>query len=763
MKFLKIGLAFLSVGILLVIVAAAVFVATFDANDYRPQISEQVKLQTGRDFELLDIKPSVFPWIGIELQQLTLANAEGFSDKEMLKIDRLDVKVELLPLVKQEIHIDTLRLHGLELSLAKNEQGRTNWDDILEAQSKDESESQMTEPQPDKTITDKTPEKKSITEKKEKPGKDPLAALLVNGIEIKDARVKWQDKTSNQVASLEKLNLLTGSFQLGKVLPITLTTDVALSEPEARFNVELKSGVKFDPQTQLLDLPELMLQIVAIGDVFPNGKMKVNLDTQAAINLKQQTVNVPELSLKTLGLELQANTRVTQFQTAPNVQGQLELLPFNARDLTKKLAISLPPMSNVDSLKQLAMKTQFQATTDTAKLSALNFQLDKSTLAGDLSVNQFSNPVIAFNLNLDRINLDDYLPPPVEEKNDTEKSEAKVKQGEAEKTSTAKTEDIKIELPVELIRTLNVKGDFQLATVQVMEQVITDVLVQIDTQNGIADISKIRAKLLEGEVDASAKLDVTKKQPRYEFMLNAKGLKADSLVTPVLQDLSGKEEVALKGAADLSMNVTTKGEYLRQLKAGSNGSIKLHVGKAELHGIDANYFVREAVAGYLENKKQSVPASLRSQYQPEAKTALKVARATAKIKNGVVTNKDLLLDSSRFKITGAGQVVLHKETIDYRAVIDLEPNTTKTTVEKMLDVPVPVLIKGSFSQPAISVENKTWVKSIGKAIAADKKRKLKQRADKKKQEKIDKVETKVDEKKEELKDELEDKLKGLFR
>ncbi len=46
------------------IVGAGVFVATFDANDYKPQISKQVKQQTGRDFNLTDIKvPGINCWL----------------------------------------------------------------------------------------------------------------------------------------------------------------------------------------------------------------------------------------------------------------------------------------------------------------------------------------------------------------------------------------------------------------------------------------------------------------------------------------------------------------------------------------------------------------------------------------------------------------------------------------------------------------------------------------------------------------------------
>ena len=146
MKFIKISLVIVAIFLLVIAVALGIFVATFDANDYRPQISEQVKQHTGRAFNIDDIKPSIFPWVGIELQQIELANADGFDKQNMLTIQRLDVKVELLPLIRQQIHIDTLRIHGLNVSLEKNSQGKTNWDDIVARQSATETAAEADAP-----------------------------------------------------------------------------------------------------------------------------------------------------------------------------------------------------------------------------------------------------------------------------------------------------------------------------------------------------------------------------------------------------------------------------------------------------------------------------------------------------------------------------------------------------------------------------------------------------------------------------------------
>ncbi len=749
MKFIKISLAIVAVLLLLMAVAAGIFVATFDANDYRPQISEQVRQQTGREFSIEDIKPSVFPWVGMELQQIQLANADGFAEKQMLTIERLDVKVELLPLIRQQIHIDTLRIHGLNMSLEKNRQGKTNWDDIVAKQSADTAAPKTVEP---------AEKSKQPAVEKEDEKQSPLAALLVNGIDIRNANIAWTDAMQNQQAALQQFNLTTGEFQLGQLLPVKMNTRVELSQPQSRFDIELNTQLDFNPQTQLLNIPELLLEVIAQGEVIPQGKMDIQLKTRANVDLQKQIAEVPELTLQALGLTIRANADISELQSAAKVKAHVELLPFDANKLSQALAIELPPMQNENALKQMAIKFDVQASEKSVTLKPLMLQLDASTINGMLSVSQFDKPAIRYELTLDQINVDDYLPPPVEP--------VDVKGDSAAGASAPETTDTAIELPVDLIRGLNINGQFNAGQLQASGYTLKELNITTTVYKGVASVTPITAQLLEGSIDASVKLDVTKDIPAYSMKLDAAGVKADSVITPVLQDLSGEKEVAMSGASDLNINVNSRGQSVKSLMAASNGNLKLNVGEAVLHGVDAEYFVRKAVTGYLQDKNQQVPETWKGVYQPKQTSALKTARATATITNGVIDNRDLLLESSRFKITGAGQVMLPVEKIDYRLVVDLNPANAKTAAERLLDVPVPVKVKGNFTAPVIDIERSAWIKNIGGSLAAEKKKQVTQAIEQKKQQKAEEVNKKVEEKKQEVKSKMEDavkdKLKGLF-
>ncbi len=757
MKFIKITLSLVAGLVFLLLVAAAIFIVTFDANDYRQQVSEQVERHTGRAFAIEKIQPSVFPWVGIELKGVELGNAAGFSKPQMLKIERLDVKVELLPLIRQQIHIDTLRLHGLRVSLGKDSNGRTNWDDILrKAQAGKPAE-----------VAEAAPSKQPA--EADTPSESPLAALLVNGIEIRDAQIQWQDLQSGQQASLSQFNLTSGAFQLGQPLPLSMDTRVKLNQPDIETALSLEAELNFDPGVQQLDIPGLQLDIKANGEVIPGGELAALIKTVAHIDMKQQQVTVKALTVNTLGLALSSQLNVKDYQTAPKVDGQASLADFDANRVMNQLGISLPQMQNPEALKKLALSFDVKATDQSAELNNFKLKLDHSNVDGRLAINSFSQQAVEFDLRLDTIHLDDYMPPVVEEAAVTGTEQA----GKPLPPGHKVIPDAPIELPLELIRSLDVKGQFRAGHIEARSYELLNLIVQTQVKAGVANISKLQAELLEGQLNAVVQLDARGNTPVYNATFSANGVKADSVVTPVLQDLLGETEVSLSGAANLDLNMTSRGNSVKQLSENSNGKLSLNVGEARLNGVDAEYFVRKAVAGYLESKNQG-SEWVKGQYLPKQTTALQVARANAVIKKGIVSNNDLLLQASRYKISGAGKINIPDEQIDYRVVVDLQPASTKTTAEKLLDVPAPINVKGSFAQPQIGLDKKVWIKGLSNALTAEaraqakaaaeqKKQELQRQIELKKQQEREALKKKADEKKQQLEQKAKDKLLDLFR
>ena len=124
----RIGLWSLVAVVALVVVAGGAFLASFDSNSLKPRIIAAVKQATGRDLTLqgnISLGFSLQPTL--RLAEVSFANPPGFSRPQMATLERLDLKLALLPLLSHRIEIDRLVLVKPDILLETDAKGRPNW------------------------------------------------------------------------------------------------------------------------------------------------------------------------------------------------------------------------------------------------------------------------------------------------------------------------------------------------------------------------------------------------------------------------------------------------------------------------------------------------------------------------------------------------------------------------------------------------------------------------------------------------------------
>ena len=126
MKKLLIGLVAL---VLLVVVAAIALPFFIPVESYKPKIADAVKTATGRGFAINGkISLSVLPSLQIEANDVTFGNAPGAATKDMAKLAKLQIGVQLFPLLSGRIAIDNFVLVQPVISLEVDKQGHPNWE-----------------------------------------------------------------------------------------------------------------------------------------------------------------------------------------------------------------------------------------------------------------------------------------------------------------------------------------------------------------------------------------------------------------------------------------------------------------------------------------------------------------------------------------------------------------------------------------------------------------------------------------------------------
>lgn len=127
-RWLRIGLIVVAVLVLLPVIGLAAFLATFDANAWRPRIEQAVQQATGRKLALngpLSVKLSLWPTVRAE--NVALANMPGGSRPEMVTLGAAEAQLGILPLLSGRVEIRRLLLVKPDILLETDKAGQPNW------------------------------------------------------------------------------------------------------------------------------------------------------------------------------------------------------------------------------------------------------------------------------------------------------------------------------------------------------------------------------------------------------------------------------------------------------------------------------------------------------------------------------------------------------------------------------------------------------------------------------------------------------------
>jgi len=256
-------LLFKTIIFVVVIVIAALIALPFivDPNDYKQEITEQVENATGRTLTINgDIGLSVFPWVALELGQLSLSNATGFKAKAFADVNEAEIRIKLLPLLSKKLELDTIILDGLTLNLAKNKVGKTNWDDLT-GDTKSTDTSSKTE-KDDKTTSDQV-------------NASPLAGLTIAGVKLTNANIVWDDESKGEKFQLNNFNLTTDPIERGKPTAVDVAFDVLSEKPRAEAHIELTTKLAVNMDKQQYSLSDLKFTTEAKASDFAFDELEV--------------------------------------------------------------------------------------------------------------------------------------------------------------------------------------------------------------------------------------------------------------------------------------------------------------------------------------------------------------------------------------------------------------------------------------------------------------------------------------------------------
>lgn len=649
-KTLKIlAIAFASL-VALLIVGAVVVSLTFDPNKYKNDIIRIVKQQTGRDLRIDGkISLSFFPWIGAELPALQLSNAPGFDKKPFAEVQQAGVAVKLLPLLRREIVVKQVTLDGLRLRLAKNRAGVTNWDDMTGAK----------------------PAAKPAQTQAAAGAPAAFGGVAIGGVRIRDAEVTWDDQASGGSYSVKHLELKTGPLAAAAPADIELDFDIESAKPKINTHV--------------------------------------SLDARLAVDMQKQTLDLPRLTLALAGMQLTlSDVKGSKILDAPAFSGRLDIASFNPRTLMQQLGVKLET-ADAKALNKTSVSTVFDASTRDLRLKNLKVVLDDTTIAGSFALNDYAKPAYRFDIGIDDMDADRYMPP------------APAQPADSKAAAPAAAAAAPVVIPLDMLRSLNVDGGLKIKKLKASGVRSTDISTHLKARDGVINLGPSAARLYGGSYHGNMGIDARGKVLALSMDEKVSGVQIGGM----LKDMQIFENFS--GTGDISLVLTARGLDARQITESLSGKLAFAAKDGAIQGLDVLKMIDEAQA--LRDQYKGKPVQVKA--AKDDKTAFKVLSGSAVITNGMAQNNDLLLETPGMRATGQGSADLPKERLDYRlSVIRVKDEGKKC--------PWPLLIRGPFAKISPAIDFETLIKCEGKAV----------------------VEKKVEQKKEELKEKL---LENLFK
>lgn len=656
----KVILSAIAAIVLLLIAAACILPFVFDPNDFKPEIAAAVKEKTGRELVLDgELKLSLFPWIGVSTGKIALSNAPGFQDRPFATIEQSDVKVLLMPLLSKKIEISRIVLTGLVLNLSKDKQGMNNWSDLITASGDGETVAPAVK----------------VGDPHEQPTPTTApTAFVIGGIAIENAQVNWNDLKAENHIEIKNLNLNTDKFAFDTPMGVSLSLTALGNEAKAvqaiKFSTELSVNEKLDA----FAFRHSDLQVITSGETVP-GKSLTTVLTVAdvALDMNQQTAKVYGLQLKSGDVALSADMTGVNIKDKPSFQGPIKIAPFSPAKVLQQFAIALPHMQDTSALSNMSANFDLAATADSADLQNLEIMLDDTNIKGSVGITDFTVPAVSFNLDIDALDVDRYLPPP-------DKSSKPIASPAVILAAGASA------LPAETLRKLNANGTVALGELKVNGLTMQDIHINLNAKNGALITQQSVKQLYQGSYSGNLNMSLHNDKPGLNI-----NEKIDHVqIEPLLKDLQSKAKIS--GIVNASAQLQGQGSSTDELKASLSGQLTFLFKDGVLKGFNLQKIIDE---GKALIKGSALPADAKND-----QTLFSEMSGTATIANGLLQNNDLVAKSSKLRVDGKGNINLISEAVDYKIDAKLinaeEPEQVKGAAT--------INIAGTLSNPSYSID-----------------------------------------------------------
>ncbi len=517
-KALKIiSIVFISL-LLLISIGIFILVHYVDPNHFKKNISQFVGEKTGHTLVIQgNISWSFFPWIGFQVNDVSIDNPKEFGPGPLLTLKEADISLKLLPLFIGRVVVNTVALDGLHLTIIQNSAGQIN---LISVKKNSAQNTSMPAP-----ISPAAPSETS------------------------------DNNASLPFISINHFTIINSEIDVKTPTPATNVTlsDIYISADNGGFNTVFPFSVAFTLSAPLI-----------------NKSLPISLSSNVDIASDLQDVALDEITADIDTLHAKGDLEITNALNAPSFKANVRTSPM---DIQKLLALfKVPPIATADpkALSSVSFNISASGNTQLIKLEPFNIKLDKSNISGSAQINLTKIPTINLDLSADALNVDNYLP--VSKTSQPGKASENTANTVANSETSANTSPKKeVVLPFELLSKFNAN-----ITLKSNEFIVKKIFMQHAKLTMVLNNGQLQmplsATLYEGNLTSTTRINAAQKS--IAFTAGLQNIQMQRLVNDVL----GKNQIS--GVGNLNFQCTSKGSTVQnQIQSlQGNGSFKLSNG-----------------------------------------------------------------------------------------------------------------------------------------------------------------------------------------
>ncbi|MFW5440566.1 MAG: AsmA family protein [Methylophilaceae bacterium] len=493
-----------------------------------------------------------------------------------------------------------------------------------------------------------------------------------------------------------------------------ITGDLSMVQGKRTVSGKFSSPFSGNIEALIFDIPKLVGQLDVKDPSLPNGAIKGTFNLSAHTDIKKELAN-SQFNLVLDDTKLNGDVAVASFKT-PNIKFNVnadkldlnKLLGAPSKAASTDAGNSKPAdMSALNTLlldgklkigsiiydKHVVSGLNLGLKADGKKVavSGLNVKVNDSQIKGALSISQFAKPLYTFDLDIDQLNLNDYIN---EEASDT-------------KTTGNETIDLSA------LKALNANGSLRIGKLNYGKTKVSNVRIDLKADDGVATLSPFSASLYDGNMKGSLRLDA-RTTPNIAFKQTLSGVS----VGPLLQDTINND--MLSGTGTINIDVTTQGNTVNTFKKSLAGASSLALADGALKGVDIAGSIREikSKVNFLKTKEAAADST--------KKTDFSELTASFNIKDGVAHNNDLAMKAPILRLSkgdSKGDIDIGNEKINYLAkptIVKSLKGQGGSDLDNLSGIPIPMKISGTFADPKYGLDFSAVATGLAKAKLLEK-------------------------------------------